>query len=86
MISKNGTLATLVKFEIKPEVEEYKRYMDSKVSTNVNNYAIKNDWIRRAKQFGKRYFSSVKDMTYCLKDVYNYHKWVEIKIYNLIIA
>lgn len=76
---KNGTLATLTSIGIKPEVEEYKRYMDSKLPNTVHNYVMKKDWIRRAKQFAKRYFSSVKEMTYCLKDVNNYHRWIEIE-------
>jgi ribonucleoside-diphosphate reductase alpha chain len=75
---KNGTLSTLTSLKIKPEVEEYKRYMDSTLITTIHNYALKKDWIRRANQFAKRYFKSKKDMTYCLKDVYNYHKWVEV--------
>lgn len=42
--------------------------------------ALKRDWVRRAEQFAERFFDSdIKKMTYCLKDVYNYHRWVEIK-------
>ncbi len=74
----NGTLDTLSELAIKPENEEYKRYLDSKLTTNMHNYGLKRDWIRRAKQFSDRYFISHKDMTYCLKDVNNYHKWLEI--------
>jgi len=75
---KNGTLDKLSSLYIKPEVEEYKRYMDSKLNSNIHNYVLKKDWVRRAKQFSIRYFSSDKEMIYCLKDVHNYHKWVEI--------
>jgi ribonucleoside-diphosphate reductase alpha chain len=75
---KNGTLETLVRLNIKPDIEEYKRYLDSTLPNTVHNYILKKDWIRRAKQFAKRYFSSNKEMTYCLKDVHNYHRWVEI--------
>lgn len=75
---KNGTLDALVKIQIKPEIEEFKRYMDSKLNGSVHNYPLKRDWIRRAKQFADRYFSTYKEMTYCLKDVHNFHKWVEI--------
>ncbi|MFW6219721.1 MAG: hypothetical protein ACOC33_02635, partial [bacterium] len=75
---KNGTLETLVNIKIKPEVEEYKRYMDSTLVGSIHNYALKKDWVRRAKQFADRYFNSIKEMTYCLKDVHNYHKWIEI--------
>ena len=65
-------------FIIKPEIEEYKRYLDSKLLVKTYNYAQKKDWIRRAIQFSERYFTSHKEMTYCLKDVNNYHKWIEI--------
>lgn len=75
---KNGTLDILSKTFVKPEIEEYKRYMDSTLIGSVHNYALKKDWIRRAKQFSERYFKSIKEMTYCLKDVNNYHKWIEI--------
>jgi len=75
---KNGTLDALCKLFIKPEVEEYKRFMDSKLNGSVHNHALKKDWVRRAKQFSERYFTSDKEMTYCLKDVHNYHKWIEI--------
>jgi ribonucleoside-triphosphate reductase (thioredoxin) len=40
---------------------------------------LKKDWIRRAKQFAKRYCKGkVQSMIYCLKEVYLYHKWLEI--------
>ena len=76
---KNGTLATLTNLGIKPEIEEYKRYLDGTLPKTIHNYVLKRDWVRRAKQFSKRYFSSVKSMTYCLKDVNNYHRWLEIE-------
>lgn len=75
---KNGTLKTLIKMNIKPEIEEYKRYLDSKLAGTVHNYPTKYDWVRRAKQFSERYFKDIKEMTYCLKDVNNFHKWIEI--------
>lgn len=75
---KNGTLKTLVDVNVKPEVEEYKRYLDSKINSQHHNYVLKRDWVRRAKQFSKRYFKNDKQMTYCLKDVNNYHRWTEI--------
>lgn len=75
---KNGTLKTLIETGIKPEMEEYKRFMDANLITDIHNYALKKDWIRRAKQFAHRYFNSIKEMTYCLKDVNNYHRWIEI--------
>lgn len=40
---------------------------------------VKKDWLRRAKQFAKRFFrGNLKEMTYCLKDIHLYHKWVKI--------
>ena len=75
---KNGTLEKLAELQIRPEIEEYKRYLDSKLTTKIHNYALKKDWVRRAKQFAEKHFSSIKEMTYCLKDVNNYHKWLEI--------
>jgi ribonucleoside-triphosphate reductase (thioredoxin) len=41
---------------------------------------LKNDWIRRAKQFAVRYFDGdLRNMTYCLKDVYNWKIWCDLK-------
>ena len=40
---------------------------------------LKKDWIRRAKQFAKRYFKNdFLEMSYCLKQVFLYHKWVTV--------
>lgn len=40
---------------------------------------LKKDWIRRAKQFSNRYMDGdLKRCGYCLKDVYNLHKWLKI--------
>lgn len=40
---------------------------------------LKKDWIRRAKQFAKRYFgNNLEELTYCLKDVHLFHKWLAI--------
>ncbi len=37
-------------------------------------------WIKRAKKFADRYFDGdIKKMTYCLKDVYNWKRWVDLK-------
>ena len=49
------------------------------LNENVSNFIEKFDWIRRAKQFAKRYFSgNIKKMTYCLKDVNNWKSWCDI--------
>lgn len=40
---------------------------------------LKNDWVRRAKQFAKNNFKGDLAKTiYCLKDVHLWHKWVKI--------
>lgn len=39
----------------------------------------KHDFVRRSKKFAKNFFDGdLKRMTYCLKDVYNIHKWEKI--------
>lgn len=38
------------------------------------------DWVRRAKKFAKNYFKNdLKKMTYCLKDVHRYYRYMTIK-------
>lgn len=40
---------------------------------------LKRDWIRRATKFAKNYFDNdIANMTYCLKDCYNRHRWDDI--------
>ena len=40
----------------------------------------KHEWIKRCKKFSDKYFNSeVKNLTYCMKDVYNYKLWTELK-------
>ena len=42
--------------------------------------AGKKEWVRRAKQFADRYFDGdVKKMTYCLKHVQLWKKWLDVK-------
>lgn len=51
---------------------------DLKIEGTRETALLRKDWIRRAKQFSRRFFSgNFEAMTFCLKDVYNYHKWVE---------
>jgi ribonucleoside-diphosphate reductase alpha chain len=41
---------------------------------------MKRDWVRRAKKFAANYFNGdVMEMTNCLKDCYNLHKWKSIQ-------
>ena len=45
-----------------------------------NEVFIKQDWVRRAKQFAERYFGGdIRKMTYCLKDVHNWKLWCDLK-------
>jgi hypothetical protein len=45
-----------------------------------NDSNVKADWIRRFHKFSDNYFNGDKDKTeYCLKDVYNLHKWEKIQ-------
>jgi ribonucleoside-triphosphate reductase len=44
-----------------------------------NESVERKDWCRRAVKFAHNYFEDdFGAMTYCLKDVYNYHKWCKI--------
>jgi ribonucleoside-diphosphate reductase alpha chain len=46
---------------------------------NVKDIKLKRDWIRRAKQFARRYFNDdLRKMTYCLKDVRNMKLWLDL--------
>ena len=41
---------------------------------------LKRDWVRRAKNFAANYFDGdVSEMTNCLKDCFNLHKWKTIE-------
>jgi len=40
---------------------------------------LKRDWVRRAEKFANNYFDSITDMTNCLKDCHNLHKWKTIE-------
>jgi ribonucleoside-diphosphate reductase alpha chain len=41
---------------------------------------LKRDWVRRANKFANKYCGGdIKKATYCLKDVYNLHKWEKIQ-------
>jgi ribonucleoside-triphosphate reductase len=50
------------------------------LKSEVKNYDSKIEWIRKANQFANRYFNGDKrQMTYCLKDVYNWKEWCDLK-------
>lgn len=43
-------------------------------------YIMKCDWVRRAKQFSQRYFDgNDRKMTHCLKHAFLWHRWLELK-------
>lgn len=51
----------------------------AKLEGTKREVLLKKEWIRRAKQFAKRYFKGdINQMNYCLKDLHIYHRWVEI--------
>jgi len=53
---------------------------DDELDNYEESYHLKQDWIRRALQFADRYFDgNVRQMTYCLKDVYNLKLWCDLK-------
>lgn len=47
---------------------------------NCSKHLLKCDWVRRAKNFANNYFNgNVLEMTNCLKDCFNLHKWLTIE-------
>jgi ribonucleoside-triphosphate reductase (thioredoxin) len=63
----------------KPSIEDYKKVYEEQFTSNIWNYGLKKDWVRKARKFANKYFGGdIKKMTYCLKDVYNSHKWNSI--------
>lgn len=47
---------------------------------DCKEHLLKRDWIRRANNFADNYFNeNVLEMTNCLKDCYNLHKWLTIE-------
>jgi len=56
------------------------KLLDAWLASEIVNYTDKVDWIRRAKQFSVRYFNGDdRMMTYCLKDVYNWKIWCDLR-------
>jgi ribonucleoside-diphosphate reductase alpha chain len=50
-----------------------------KLDSENSEHLLKRDWVRRAKKFASNYFAdNITLMTYCLKDVYNLHKWENV--------
>ena len=49
------------------------------VGTKIKGHG-KKEWVERCKRFSKKYMDGdVKRLTYCMKDVYNWKEWVDIK-------
>jgi len=45
-----------------------------------SEHLLKRDWVRRARKFASNYFTGdIIEMTNCLKDCYNLHKWKTIE-------
>ena len=54
----------------------YLNYPDTKLVGTASQLVLQRDWIRRAKQFSRRYFkNNIDEMINCLKYVHLYHKW-----------
>lgn len=50
------------------------------LSPHGSHDLLKRDWVRRGQQFADRYFAGdLNQMTNCLKDVYNLHRWKAIE-------
>lgn len=45
------------------------------VLTDESQDLLKRDWVRRAEKFASAYFKDIEQLTFCLKDCYNLHKW-----------
>ena len=51
-----------------------------KIEEDCKEHLLKKDWVRRAKNFAVNYFNgNILEMTNCLKDCYNLHKWLTIQ-------
>ena len=50
------------------------------ISSEDNVNLLKKDWVRRFDKYAVNYFNGDKKQAeYCLKDVYNLHKWEKIQ-------
>lgn len=51
-----------------------------KLNDEAKEDLLRRDWVRRAKKFAVNYFNgNILEMTNCLKDCYNLHKWKTIE-------
>lgn len=50
------------------------------LSQETSQNVLQRDWVRRAKKYANNYFNGdLTEMTNCLKDCYNLHKWTSIE-------
>jgi ribonucleoside-diphosphate reductase alpha chain len=49
------------------------------IASEDHDNLLKKDWVRRFNKFSDNYFADKKLAEYCLKDVYNLHKWEKIQ-------
>jgi len=50
-----------------------------KLSEESSHDLLKRDWVRRAEKFARNHFNgNILEMTNCLKDSHNLHKWLTI--------
>lgn len=62
------------------EVFHYTTEFGSSISMSLHMFKLQQEWVRRAKQFARRYFNDdVQKMTYCLKDVRNWKVWCDLE-------
>jgi ribonucleoside-diphosphate reductase alpha chain len=62
--------------DIEPDAKERGETLDPNSSSDL----LKRDWVRRANKFAINYFNDdILEMTNCLKDCHNFHKWKTIE-------
>ena len=72
----NDVATKLVRNEEVPSHLKYKQYLEEKLLSDSFHGFKKRDVVRRFRKFAERYFDGDRRKTsYCLKDVFNYHKW-----------
>ncbi len=52
---------------------------DCVLGLNETTLKRQDKWVEKAKSFAQKYFSDLKTMTYCLKDVHNWKLWCDLK-------
>lgn len=66
------------KNKTKADLQNVLEYYDKLEAYDINFKKL--DWLRRAEQFANRYFDgNIKKMCHCLKHVYSYKQWLDLK-------